>query len=183
MAMVEVEMEVINPLALTVAVRVWLAAPKVPILELTEVKVRAPLLLMLASLDIVTKVGAEPVTPTKNWPVVPTVVVAMPDAALPKSKAFWVNVDCPVPPLPTDSCPAKPGVKVWTPPTDEIVKVMLASVPVAKVWVAWLWPFKDKIAPEAKAQFCQVKPEAVVEEATRHKPLAPTPKRMLLLPS
>ena len=41
MEMVEVEMEVIKPLALTVAVRVWLAAPNVPMLELTLAKVVA----------------------------------------------------------------------------------------------------------------------------------------------
>lgn len=92
-------------------------------------------------------------------------------------------VDCPVPPLPTDSWPAKPGVKVCTPPTEEIVKVMLASVPVAKVWLAWVWPFREVMAPEAVAQEVQERPDVAVEEATRHRPLAPTPKRMLLVPS
>ena len=183
MAMVEVDMAVIKPLAFTVAVRVWLELPKVPMLLLTEVKVKAPELLMEASPLIVTKVGAEDVTPTNSWPLVPTVVVEIPEVPLPSSKALDVNVESPVPPLATESCPAKPGVKVWTPPVEVMVKVMLASVPVAKVWLAWLWPLREVMAPEAEAQFCQVSPEAVVEEATRHKPLAPTPKRMLLLPS
>ena len=82
-------------------------------------------------------------------------------------------MEVPVPPLLTDNCPVKPGVKVCTPPADETVKVILASVPVAKVCVAWLWPLKDKMARKAEAQFCQVRPESVVEEATRQRPLAP----------
>ena len=133
MAMEEVAMAVINPLALTVAVKVWFAPPNVPMLVLTVERVNAPELLMDASLERVTKVGAEPVTPTSIWPLVPTVLVPIAEDPLPKSNAFWVKVDCPVPPRATESCPVKPGVKVWTLPLDVMVSVMLASLPVAKV--------------------------------------------------
>ena len=83
-------------------------------------------------------------------------------------------MEVPVPPLLTDNCPVKPGVKVCTPPADETVKVILASVPVAKVCVAWVWPFKEVMAPDAEAQFVQVRPLADVELATRQRPLDPT---------
>ena len=172
--MVEVEIAVTKPLALTVAVKVWLAPPYVPMLEFTPAKVRAPELFMLASPETVTKVGAEPVTPTNNCPLTPTVEVPIPEAPLPNSRAFCVRVDCPVPPRVTESCPVKPGVKVCTPPTEFIVKVILASVPVAKVWEFCVCPFKELIAPEAVAQFVHAIPEAAVDEATKHKPSLPT---------
>jgi hypothetical protein len=64
-----------------------------------------------------------------------------------------------------------------------MVKVILASVPVAKVCKACVWPLREVIAPDARAQEVHESPEAAVEEATKHRPLDPTPKRMLLLPS
>lgn len=57
-------------------------------LPLTEARVRLPELLMLASPLMVTKVGAELVTPTKIWPLVEVEVVAIEPDPLPRSKAF-----------------------------------------------------------------------------------------------
>lgn len=172
--MVEVEMAVTKPLPLTVAVRVWLAAPNVPMLLLTVPRVNAPELFMDASPLIVTKVGALAVTPTNSWPLMPTVVVLMGDEPLPSSKAFDVKAPWPVPPLGTDNWPVKPGVKVCMPPADVMASVMFASVPVAKVCVAFVWPFKDVMAPEAVAQLVQASPETAVDDATKHKPSLPT---------
>jgi hypothetical protein len=172
--MVDVDIPVTKPFALTVAVRVWLAAPKLPTLLLTVESVKAPELLIEASPLTVTKVGAELVTPTRICPLVPTVVVLMLEPPFPSSKELAVKLDCPVPPLATESCPVKPGVKVCTEPTELIVKVILASVPVAKVWLAVVNPFNEVIAPEAEAQLAQAKPDTAVEEAVRHNPSPPT---------
>ena len=79
----------------------------------------------------------------------------------------------PVPPLLTDSCPVKPGVKVCVPPADEIFKVMLTSVPVAKVWTGLVNPLSEVMALAARAQEFQARPLGAVDEASKHKPFEP----------
>ena len=68
--------------------------------------------------------------------MVPGEMVATALVPLPTKRAYWVRLATPVPPLGTDNCPVKPGIKVKVlAVVVEMLKVMLVSVVVA-TWIA-----------------------------------------------